>query len=154
MAAWVGLAALCLLEYAGGQPPFAVYAMPNLASPPAVYKWLAAQPPGVIVELPLTSDMAQPPTVPDANKGEAWTDYNVMRYQYFGLDHWQASVDGYSGFTPPHHRELGLALADFPSDARRVDSARPGCSLCHRARWLARCFPTRSIGATPGAAAR
>jgi hypothetical protein len=114
-AAWVALAALCLLEYGGGQPPFAVYAMPDLAAPPAVYKWLAAQPPAVIVELPLSSDMALPPPA-SKNGGEAWPDYNVMRYQYFGLDHWQATVDGYSGFTPPHHRELGLALADFPSE--------------------------------------
>jgi hypothetical protein len=115
-AAWVALGALCLLEYGGGQPPFAVYAMPDLTAPPAVYKWLAAQPPVVIVELPLSSDMALPPAGSNPNGGEAWPDYNVMRYQYFGLDHWQATVDGYSGFTPPHHRELGLALADFPSE--------------------------------------
>ena len=114
-AAWVALGALCLLEYGGGQPLFAVQIVPDLASPPAVYKWLAAQPPAAIVELPLTSEMALPPTGLDGNAGEAWPDYNVMRYQYFGLDHWQASVDGYSGFTPPHHRELGLTLADFPS---------------------------------------
>ena len=39
-----------------------------------------------------------------------------MRYQYFGLVHWQPTIDGYSGFVPPHHRELGLTLADFPSE--------------------------------------
>ena len=122
-AAGVALGALCLLEYGGGQPPFTVYAMPDLAAPPAVYEWLAAQPPAVIVELPLSSDMALPPGGSDASGGAAWPDYNVMRYQYFGLDHWQASVDGYSGFTPPHHRELGLALADFPAE-RTLDVLR------------------------------
>ncbi len=116
LAGGLALGALCLLEYAGGQPAFAVYAMPDLASPPAAYAWLAAQPPSVIVELPLSSDMALPPAASEAGVDEAWPDYNVMRYEYFGLEHWQASVDGYSGFTPPHHRELGLAMADFPSE--------------------------------------
>ena len=37
-------------------------------------------------------------------------------YQYFQTEHWQPTTDGYSGFVPPHHRELGLALAHFPDE--------------------------------------
>ena len=49
----------------------------------------------------------------------AWPDYNLLRHQYFQTGHWQPTADGYSGFVPPHHRELGLTLAHFP-DARSL----------------------------------
>jgi hypothetical protein len=121
------LAAICLAEYAAGLGPIGMLPMPSLSLAPPVYAWLAAQPAAPIVELPLTSDMATPPAIGEnattaapasdaAGSDAAWPDYNVMRYQYFGLIHWQASIDGYSGFTPPHHRELGLTMADFPSE--------------------------------------
>ena len=44
---------------------------------------------------------------------QAWPDFNTMRYQFFATTHWRPTVDGYSGFRPPHHRELGLTLASF-----------------------------------------
>ncbi len=151
------LALLILAEYAGGLGRFAVQPMPPTAAP--LYAWLAAQPPAAIVELPLTSEMASPPTnltgaepveapvgsveapvgsveapvgfveapvgFVEAPVGSveapslAWPDYNLLRYQYFQTGHWQPTVDGYSGFVPPHHRELGLTLAHFP-DARSL----------------------------------
>ncbi len=110
------LAPLILAEYAGGMETFAVRPMPPTASPLAT--WLADHPAGAIVELPLSSDMAAPPAGPTNDTAEAaWPDYNLLRYQYFQTGHWQPTVDGYSGFVPPHHRELGLTLAHFP-DAR------------------------------------
>ncbi len=112
------LAPLILAEYAAGMGPFAVQPMPPAASPLAV--WLADHPAGAIVELPLTADMAALPGGPTAGTADmAWPDYNLLRYQYFQTGHWQPTVDGYSGFVPPHHRELGLTLAHFP-DARSL----------------------------------
>jgi hypothetical protein len=138
------LALLILAEYAGGRQHFAVQPLPPAAAP--LYAWLAEQPATAIIELPLTSEMAAPPGAsirpvgqsapapPERVEGAAgasagpapveaataaWPDYNLLRYQYFQTGHWQPTADGYSGFVPPHHRELGLTLAHFP-DARSL----------------------------------
>ena len=110
---FVALAALILAEYAGGQGRFDVQPMPPTDAP--LYAWLAAQPPAAIIELPLTSEMAGKP-VGATGSTAPWPDYNLLRYQYFQTGHWQPTVDGYSGFVPPHHRELGLAMAHFPDE--------------------------------------
>ena len=109
----VALAALILAEYAGGQGRFEVQPMPPTDGP--LYAWLAAQPPAALIELPLTSEMAGKP-VGATGSAAPWPDYNLLRYQYFQTGHWQPTVDGYSGFVPPHHRELGLAMAHFPDE--------------------------------------
>lgn len=109
------LALMIMAEYAGGLGRFTVQPMPATAAP--LYAWLAAQPPAAIIELPLTSEMADRPAGATAEAAEtAWPDYNLLRYQYFQTGHWQPTADGYSGFTPPHHRELGLTLAHFPDE--------------------------------------
>ena len=116
LSSFVALAALILAEYAGGLGRFAVQPMPPTDGP--LYAWLATQPPAALVELPLTSEMAGKP-VGDGHREPAaapWPDYNLLRYQYFQTGHWQPTVDGYSGFVPPHHRELGLAMAHFPDE--------------------------------------
>ncbi len=118
------LVALCLAEYLAGREAVAALSVPSLTAPPPAYAWLAQQPKATIVEFPLTSEMD---AVPGQGVGEdafqAWPDFNSMRYQYFGTTHWQPTVDGYSGFRPPHHRELGLTLASFP-DARSITLLR------------------------------
>ncbi len=110
-------AALIFLEYAGGADAFVVQPMPQRDPPPPAYAWLARQqPPSALVELPLIPEMAQPPSgASGPGAGQAWPDYNIYRYQYFQMSHWLPMIDGYSGFTPPHHRELGLTMAHFPS---------------------------------------
>jgi len=109
------LAAIILAEYAGGLGRFVVQPMPPIDAP--LYAWLAAQPPAAIVELPLTSEMAGTPvSAGEFAATSAWPDYNLLRTQYFQTGHWQPTVDGYSGFVPPHHRELGLAMAHFPDE--------------------------------------
>ena len=114
------LACVLLAEYAGGLGRFAVQPMPPTDGP--LYAWLSAQPRAAIVELPLTSDMAGKPdgaagsAATSAAEPAPWPDYNLLRYQYFQTGHWQPTVDGYSGFVPPHHRELGLAMAHFPDE--------------------------------------
>jgi hypothetical protein len=126
------LGALIVAEYAAGFVPVTGRPMPDLDPPPGVVAWLAEQPPTVIVELPLTSEMASPPDLmppvdsPDAQGDShpdgapdlmrAWPDFNMFRYQYAATAHWQPSVDGFTGFVPPHHRELGLSMAQFPSE--------------------------------------
>lgn len=113
-----GLALAIVAEYAAGSERFAVQPMPPTDAP--LYTWLADRPPTAIIELPLTSELAAAPTGPTAAAAAtAWPDYNLLRYQYFQTGHWQPTADGYSGFTPPHHRELGLTLAHFP-DARSL----------------------------------
>jgi hypothetical protein len=120
------LALLILAEYAGGLGRFAAQPMPPVNAP--FYAWLADQPAAAIIELPLTSEIAAPPAhlaraatglAPGEATAAAWPDHNLLRYQYFQTSHWQPTADGYSGFVPPHHRELGLTLAHFP-DARSL----------------------------------
>lgn len=117
------LAALIVAEYAGGLAPVRGKAMPDLTAPPPLVAWLAGQPTAVIVELPLTSEMASPPAAAPSpgpagpvDLARAWPDFNMFRYQYAATAHWQPSADGFTGFVPPHHRELGLAMAGFPSE--------------------------------------
>ena len=100
-------------RYAGGLGRFEVQPMSPTDGP--LYAWLAAQPPAAIIELPLTSEMAGKP-VGATGSAAPWPDYNLLRTQYFQTGHWQPTVEGYSGFVPPHHRELGLAMAHFPDE--------------------------------------
>ncbi len=159
-AAWGLLVVVCLAENSLGHEVFSVQAMPALDPAPPVYAWLAAQPQQAIVELPLSSDMATAPSGPTGTDAfQAWPDYNTMRYQYFNLVHWQPSIDGFSGFRPPHHRELGLTLTSFPDDrsvtllrglgvetivvhSQLMESVQPGRAAALRAR----------IGQMPGLA--
>jgi len=83
---------------------------------PPVYRWLAQQPPTVIVELPLAFRMADPPSVEPVDPSQVWPTYNLFRYQYFSTYHWQESIDGYSGFVPPRHGEIDWEMARFPSE--------------------------------------
>lgn len=117
VAVWALLVAVCLAEYMAGREAFAVLTVPSLHPPPAAYAWLARQPAAAIVEFPLTSEMdAAPRQGVGEDAFQAWSDFNSMRYQFFGASHWLPTVDGYSGFRPPHHRELGLTLANFPDE--------------------------------------
>jgi len=83
---------------------------------PPVYRWLARQPPTVVVELPLAFRMADPPAVEPVDPSQVWPTYNLFRYQYFSTYHWQESIDGYSGFVPPRHGEIDWEMEHFPSE--------------------------------------
>ncbi len=65
---------------------------------PAVYRWLADQAPGPILELP----MAFTPGGPQ------------LDYQYLSTYHWQTTSDGYSGFIPPKHGQIVYEMERFP----------------------------------------
>jgi hypothetical protein len=71
-------------------------------SPPPAYAWLAQQPPGVLVELPV------PP--PD----ELWAF--ETEYQLMSIYHWQRLLNGYSGSAPPSYLRIWEVMQTFPSE--------------------------------------
>jgi hypothetical protein len=73
-------------------------------SPPLVARWLAQQPPSVVVEFPL----------PTADSLSWIHDGLYMQASTF---HWQPMLNGYSGFYPKSYIELIEEMRQFPSDA-------------------------------------
>ncbi len=67
---------------------------------PDVYRWLAAQPQGVALELPMMV------TTPELG----------LLNQYYSTYHWQSTPDGYSGFIPPSHGQVVYEMQSFPSE--------------------------------------
>jgi hypothetical protein len=93
------LVGLLFLEYLTLTPTPLV--LPS--QPPAVARWLAQQPPGVVVEFPL----------PRAD--ELHTIHDGM-YMYASIFHWQRLLNGYSGFYPRSYIELIEMMRSFPSE--------------------------------------
>ena len=87
-----------------------LFAYPN--EPPAIYSWLAQQPSGVVVELPMPVPEALPG--PDA------------RYAYFSTFHWHPLLNGYSGFFPVSYVDRADALREFPDDRSILRLKRDG----------------------------
>ena len=81
--------------------PLPLIAYPNAAPP--LYAWLAQQPRGVVVELPVS----RPETLPA----------DEARYSYMSIFHWMPLVNGYSGFYPPSYLARLDALRHFPDEA-------------------------------------
>ena len=79
-----GLCGLLLIEYRVRPQELVPY--PNTAPP--LYAWLAAQPRGVVAELPMRAS-----GLPGADPA----------YSYLSTFHWQPIVNGYSGFYPASH---------------------------------------------------
>jgi hypothetical protein len=67
---------------------------------PPLYRWLAEQPAGPILELPLAFTAGGP----------------RLDYQYLSTYHWQTTPDGYSGFIPPQHGQIVYEMERFPSE--------------------------------------
>lgn len=67
---------------------------------PAVYRWLAEQPSGPILELPLAFTPGGP----------------QLDYQYLSTFHWHPTPDGYSGFIPPKHGQIVYEMERFPAE--------------------------------------
>ena len=72
-------------------------------SPPPAYAWLARQPPGVVLELPVP--------VP----GELWAF--ETEYQLMSIYHWHRLLNGYSGSAPRSYIEMCALMQSFPSSA-------------------------------------
>ena len=67
---------------------------------PPVYRWLAEQPPGPLLELPMVLTEGGP----------------QLDYQYLSTYHWRSTPDGYSGFVPPKHGQIVYEMEQFPSE--------------------------------------
>jgi hypothetical protein len=93
-----GVAAIVVMtiEYAAS-PALASVARPSLGD-----RWLASQPRGVVLELPL-------PHI------EALWPSRESRYMYEGTVHWLPMLNGYSGFFPASYLELLGVMDDFPA---------------------------------------
>jgi hypothetical protein len=100
----VGLALAALIVLESIAIPIGAEHIAVGADIPPVYRWLAAQPPSVVLEIP----MGEPPWgTPLVTR--------LARYQYFSTYHWDKTVNGYSGFMPFTYGELVGELRDFPS---------------------------------------
>jgi hypothetical protein len=91
------LAAAMLFEYWAA--PIQIRERPRSA-PPA-YAWLAKQPPGVVLELP----MPEPK--------ELWAF--ETEYQLMSIYHWKRLLNGYSGSAPPSYVQMCELVQTFPS---------------------------------------
>jgi hypothetical protein len=95
-AAFVLAVSLCLTEYFSA--PLETREVP--LQPLRAHQWLAGQPPGPILELPVP----QP--------GTLWLFEPT--YQYLSIYHWRPLLNGYSAYAPEHYvRNLEL-LREFP----------------------------------------
>ena len=86
-----GVVLLIALEYLSF-PAARIVPLPVANEIPEVYKWLAQQPNGVVLELPMLG--------PNENN-----ELDIST-QYFSTYHWQKTPDGYSGFIPPRRGEI------------------------------------------------
>jgi len=94
----LALVALFLVELGG--KPLPMQTVPVGRDVPEVYRWLARERPGPIVEVPLT---------PEA-EGE---------YLYLSTVHWLPLVNGRTSFAPSSHDEAKRVLAELPGSRGR-----------------------------------
>jgi len=97
--------AIVLLEY--WVAPLHLVAYDN--KPPAVYRWLAQQPRGVVAEFPVPLAGGLP--------------YQEALYAYMSTFHWMPLLNGYSGYYPPAYLQRLHRLESFP-DARSIEQLR------------------------------
>jgi hypothetical protein len=90
------LACIALFTLELGWKPLALTRMPVGLEVPEVYRWLAAEKPGPLVELP----------------AGMWENY---KYEYFSTYHWLPLVNGASGYGLPMYGQLVQKLQPLPS---------------------------------------
>jgi hypothetical protein len=113
--AWPALAVLgtlAALEYATVQPP--LYPVASGGAIPAVYRWLAAAPPGALAELP----MCRLPGVSYCSEEST--------YMYFSAYHWHPLLNGGGGFFPSDWDAETAAIDRFPARAAVAALLRQG----------------------------
>lgn len=96
----LAIVGLIALEYLA-LPAANIAQLPVANEIPQIYKWLAVQPPTVVLQVPMMA--------PDANK-----ELDISN-QYFTTYDWQKTPDGYSGFIPPRRGEIAYEMESFPS---------------------------------------
>ena len=95
--------------------PIPLEAVDRSAAQAAPYEWLAAQPPGVVMEFPAESIFADP-------AGSSVRRHVGLR-MFWSTTHWQALVNGNSGFIPEPYSDLVEA---FVGQIPRPDGSRTG----------------------------
>ncbi|MGE5813177.1 MAG: hypothetical protein ACM36C_01700 [Acidobacteriota bacterium] len=95
MVAIAAIAGIMLVEYAT-----ALDLQQVRTDPAPVYRWLARQPRGPVVEFPMPRLNRLPGPDPDR--------------QYFSTFHWQPLMNGYSGYYPVSYMKLLSYVAPFP----------------------------------------
>jgi len=98
--AFAALIVILGLEYAVVQKPLIPVASGTAI--PAVYRWLAHQPPGVVLELPICGLPGQP-------------CLEESTYMYYSTYHWRPLVNGGGGFFPEDWDQRIGPLQSFPS---------------------------------------
>ncbi len=76
----------------------------RVPTPDPIYRWLARQPPSVVLEWPFPKP---------SNLGFTFDP----EYMYFSTGHWQQLINGYSGFHPSSYIRLLDTLTPFPNPA-------------------------------------
>jgi len=97
------LLVVALVLVAGAEYWHAPLRLATVPPPPPVYAWLAAQPPGPVLELPLTIPATE-------------LNREQLR-QYWSTFHWQTRINGSSDIAPRAYAALREDLGTFP-DAR------------------------------------
>jgi hypothetical protein len=92
------LSLLCLVLFTWelGGKPFELTRIATGHEVPEVYRWVAAEEPGPLIELP----------------AGMWENF---RYEYFSTYHWRPIVNGASGYAPPTYGQILRALQPFPT---------------------------------------
>ena len=98
------LVPLIALEYLA-LPAANITPVPTGDAIPQYVRWLAKQPSGGVLELPM---IASDPTQP-----------LDLTTQYLSTYHWHTTPDGYSGFIPPRRGEIAYEMQNFP-DLRNI----------------------------------
>ena len=92
---------LIALEYLA-LPAANITPVPTGDAIPQYVRWLAKQPHGTILELPMIASAPDKPL--------------DLRTQYLATYHWQNTPDGYSGFNPPRRGEIAYEMQFFPDE--------------------------------------
>ena len=72
-------------------------------APPSIYSALAGTRQAVLAEFPIRAD--------------PYEFADNTPYMYFSLWHWNAMVNGYSGYLPASYEDIVQAIRGFPDDA-------------------------------------
>ncbi|HEX9077810.1 MAG TPA: hypothetical protein VF932_18655 [Anaerolineae bacterium] len=100
--AGLGICLLVSVEYLA-VPAANIVPVPTGNAIPEYVRWLAQQPHGTILELPM---IASDPTKPLLD----------LTTQYLTTYHWQDTPDGYSGFNPGKRGEIAYEMQFFPNE--------------------------------------
>ena len=104
----VGLVLVMLFLLELGAKPHPLQAVPIGSDVPEVYRWLARERPGPIVEIPV--DLAD----------------REQEYLYLSTVHWLPLVNGRTSFAPSSHDDAKIVLAELPGARGREYAAALG----------------------------